>query len=95
MGCKRLPGLYQRNGIWHIDKQIQGQRICESTGTGNLEEAEKYLARRRETIRQASVYGVRPQRSFREAATRYLLDEEAGGELRLVLELARIWDPAW
>ena len=82
MGCKRLPGLYQRNGIWHIDKQIQGQRICESTGTGDLEEAEKYLARRRETIRQASVYGVRPHRSFREAATKYLLDEEAGGELR-------------
>ena len=32
-------------GLWHIDKRICGRRICQSTGTAQLEEAEHYLAR--------------------------------------------------
>lgn len=72
MGQKRTPGLTKRGGVWHIDKQIRGRRICESSGTRLLSEAEAYLARRTEEIRQAEVYGVRPKRSFRQAATKYL-----------------------
>ena len=72
MGRKCTPGLYKRNGVWHIDKQVRGCRLCESTGTRYLKEAEAYLARRIEQIRQASIYGVRQKRTFREAATRYL-----------------------
>jgi integrase len=72
MGRKRSPGLRNRNGIWHIEKQILGRAIHESTGTGDLEAAELILARRIEEVRQAKIYGVRPQRSFREAATRFL-----------------------
>jgi integrase len=72
MGRKKIPGLQKRYGVWRIDKKVFGQRVCESTGTGNLEEAEKYLVRRIEQIREALVYGVRPKRTFREAATRYL-----------------------
>jgi integrase len=74
MGQRKMPGLSKRNGIWHIDKKINGVRIYESTGTGWLEEAEKYLVRRLETMRQASVYGIRPKRIFREAATKFLLE---------------------
>ena len=75
---KKTPGLYQRKagGYWEIDKKICGRRVCESTRTGNLEEAERYLARRSEEIRDAVVYGVRPQRSFEEAATKYLLENQ-------------------
>lgn len=76
MGRKRTPGLYKREGIWHLDKKFNGRRLCESTGTGDLEEAEKYLARRLETLRQAVIYGVRPQRTFREAATKFLLENQ-------------------
>ena len=72
MGRKHPPGLYLRGGTWHIDKRIRGQRLCESTGESYLEEAEQYLARRIEQIRQASIYGVRPRRTFRQAATEYL-----------------------
>jgi len=72
MGRKRTPGLINRGGVWHVDKQIRGRRLCESTGTGDLREAENHLARRIEEIRQATVYGVRPQRTFRQAATKYL-----------------------
>lgn len=72
MGRKRTSGLYKRNGVWHIDKQYRGSRLCESTGESDLGKAEEYLARKLEEVRQAVVYGVRPKRSFREAATKYL-----------------------
>jgi integrase len=72
MGRKRTPGLRERNGIWHIEKQILGQKLCESTGTSNLEAAELILARRIEEIRQAKIFGVRPKRIFRAAATKFL-----------------------
>ena len=76
MGRKRTPGLYKRGDIWHIDKKVFGRRLCESTGTDSLEEAERYVARRLEEIRQTIVYGVRPKRLFREAATKYLLEHQ-------------------
>jgi integrase len=72
MGRKRTPGLYKRGGVWHIDKQVRGIRLCESTGASDLEEAEAFLARRIDEIRQAKVYGIRPRRTFRQAATKYL-----------------------
>ena len=72
MGRKRIPGLRNRGGIWHIEKQILGQKIHESTGTGNINEAELILARRIEELRQAKLFGVRPKRIFREAATKFL-----------------------
>jgi integrase len=53
-----------------------GHRIRESTGTTQLSEVERYLARRTEEIRQASIYGVRPKRTFKEAATKYLLESQ-------------------
>ena len=71
---KHSPGLTLRAGVWHIDKQVRGVRICESTGTGNLREAEEYLAQRvAETI---ALSAKRPaDRTFIEAATRYLNEE--------------------
>lgn len=77
MGRKNSPGLYEREGVWHIDKRIRGYgRLCESTGTGDPEEAERYLRLKLTEVREAVVYGVRPQRLFREAATKYLLENQ-------------------
>ncbi|MEW8466946.1 MAG: tyrosine-type recombinase/integrase [Candidatus Thiodiazotropha sp.] len=76
MGRKRTAGLYERNGVWHIDKQIRGIRICESTGERSLAKAEQYLAKKTEEVRQAVVYGVRPKRAFRRAATKYLNENQ-------------------
>ncbi len=76
MGRKRAAGLYKRSGVWHIDKQYRGRRICESTGESGLAGAEQYLARKLEEVRQAVVYGVRPKRSFRQAATKYLNESQ-------------------
>ncbi|HCU5990586.1 TPA: site-specific integrase [Legionella pneumophila] len=93
MGRKKSPGLFKRGDYWHIDKAVFGCRIRESTGTGNLEEAEKYFAKRLEEIRQASVFGVRPKRTFMEAAIKFLdenqhkrsIDSDAG-RLRVLVQ---------
>ncbi|MEQ1669545.1 MAG: site-specific integrase [Hyphomicrobium sp.] len=76
MGRKQVPGLIMRAGIWHIDKRILGRRICQSTGTDQLEEAERHLARVMEETRQAQVYGVRPARTFEQAAAKFVLENQ-------------------
>jgi integrase len=74
MGNQRTSGLTKRGGIWHIDKQFRGARICESTGTGDIEQAKEYLAKRVIELREIRLYGTRELRSFRAAATKYLLE---------------------
>ena len=76
MGRKRTPGLFKRGVTWHIDKQVFGQRIRESAETASLEEAEKYLANRIENLRQVAMYGARPKRTFREAAAKFLRENQ-------------------
>ena len=76
MGRKRTPGLVRRQGLWHIDKRIGGRRVCQSTGTAKLEEAELFLARQIEESRQAQVYGVRPTRSFELAAVKFVRENQ-------------------
>ncbi len=92
MGRKKIPGLINRQGTWHIDKVVRGRRVCESTGTSDIEEAERYLARRIEQLRQADVYGVRPRRSFKMAATRYLEETQKATLWIDALQL-RLLDP--
>jgi hypothetical protein len=65
-----------RQGLWHIDKRINGRRICQSTGTGELKEAERFLVRCMEEARQARVYGVRPARTFEHAAAKFVLENQ-------------------
>ncbi len=74
MGRKRTTGLRNRGGVWHIEKQVLGQKIHESTGTSSIKEAELVLAHRIEEIRQAKKFGARPARTFREASTKFLED---------------------
>lgn len=76
MGRKVSPGLHKRGGVWHISKRILGHRIRESTGTESLSEAERYLNRRVEEIRDANIYGIRPKRTFRQAATKFLMENQ-------------------
>jgi len=77
MGRKKSPGLKLRGRIWWIDKRVKGYgRVAESCGTTNLAEAEEYLAFRLNEIRNAMVYGIRPTRTFQQAATKFLEDHE-------------------
>lgn len=71
---RRSPGLTKRGKIWWIDKRIKGldRPLRESTGTSDLYEAERFLAQRILDIRNATIYGIRQERSFQEAAVKYL-----------------------
>lgn len=93
MGRKHMPGLQKLGDIWHIDKKVNGSRICESTGTSDLKEAEKYLVRRLETIRQAMIYGVRPKRTFRDAAMKFLLENQHKRSIRSDVGRLKLLDP--
>ncbi len=73
---KKTPGLTKRNDVWHINKVIKGKRLYESTGTSNLEEAERYLAKRINEFRGQLFYGERKTYTFIEAATKYLKEED-------------------
>ncbi|HUN26045.1 MAG TPA: tyrosine-type recombinase/integrase [Steroidobacteraceae bacterium] len=72
MGNQRTSGLTKRGGIWHIDKLFRGTRLCESTGTSDLREAQEILAERMSELLHAQLYGTREARTFRTAATKYL-----------------------
>lgn len=76
MGRKTIPGLKWRGGTWHIDKRICGRRVCRSTGTSDIQEAERFLARLMEQTRQARVYGVRPARTFEQAAAKFVIEHQ-------------------
>lgn len=93
MARKTITGLSQRNGIWHIDKKVNGERIYESTGTGDRAEAERYLIHRLEKLRQEKVYGVRRVRIWREAATRFLLEFKDQPSIHLSAQYLAQLDP--
>jgi hypothetical protein len=75
-----IRGFYRRYATsgdytWHIDKRIKRVgRLCESTGTADRDEAERYLLHRIRELRHIAIYGVRPRRKFHEAAAKYLVD---------------------
>jgi integrase len=72
---RRSTGLLLRKGVWHIDKIVYGKRICESTRTGELIEAEALLAHRSCEARRLHQYG----RTFREAGVKFVAES---GHLR-------------
>jgi len=77
---RAFRGLYKRftasgEYTWYIDKCIKRVgRLCESTGTADRDEAERYLLHRIRELRDIAIYGVRPGRKFHEAAAKYLTD---------------------
>ena len=73
---RRMPGLVFRGGVWHIDKVIYGTRVCESTGTSDLQEAQSLLMRRLQATRATKLFGARQTHTFREAATKYLEENQ-------------------
>ena len=76
MGTQKMSGLTKRGGTWHIDKVFRGTRIRESTGTGEIVKAQELLAKRIDEIRAAQLYGARPDRTFRAAATKFLNENQ-------------------
>ena len=93
MGRKRMLGLFLKNGVWHIDKQVKGiGRIRESTETSPLSEAEVVLTRKLAVLHQQKIYGIQAVRSFRLAATKYL-KESTKKSLRRDADCLKKLDP--
>jgi integrase len=93
MGNQARSGLTNRGGVWHIDKRYRGVRICESTGTSKLAKAEEHLAKRMNDIREAQLHGLRPSRTFRVAATKYLQDNAQKKSIKDDAVQLRMLDP--
>jgi integrase len=93
MAQRKPPGLTLRGGVWHIDKDLYGTRICESTGTSELKEAVTILARRIEEVRASRFFGVRRPRTFREAATRFLEENQHKRSLERDARSLAVMDP--
>jgi integrase len=80
---RRIPGLLLRGAVWHIDKVIYGRRICESTGTRDLTEAQALLAHRVTQARRVHLYGEQ-----REHTT---INRDLAVVIRILNLASRLW----
>ena len=69
-------GIYRdKKGDWWVDKVYFGTRLRQCFGQ-NLEEAQSWLIHQLEHLRQSHLFGARAERTFDEAAAKYLLDHQ-------------------
>ena len=90
---RKTPGLLLRGGTWHIDKVIYGKRICQSTGTKDRIEAEALLARRVTQARHVHLFGEPCEHSFREAAAKFLAENQHKRSLKRDQRALAVLDP--
>lgn len=74
--AKPTPGLKKRGNIWHIEKTICGSKVCRSTQSSDLSEAERYLEEVTKQIREKVIFGQKPVHNLDEAAAKYLLENK-------------------
>ena len=74
--AKKSSGLYKRGSFYHIDKVVCGKRICMSTQEKTLKKAEERLALIIKQKKDAIIYGIRPDRTFKDATERYLNEKD-------------------
>ena len=73
MARTRTAGIQtEADGCKVVDKRVFGVRIKRRLGKIDQDQAEAWLAQQIDKQRQAKLFGQRPQRTFREAAIRYL-----------------------
>lgn len=71
----RQSGIYQDDSkSWCVDKVYKGTRLRERFE--KLEEAENWLIRQLEILRQVNLFGARRERTFNQAAAKYLVDHK-------------------
>jgi hypothetical protein len=87
------PGLLKRKGIWHIDKVLFGKRICESTHTSDLSEAQTLLAERVSQARKVHLYGEPREYTFRQAGVKFLAENQHKRSLERDRRALKALDP--
>lgn len=93
---QKQSGLVKRGSVWHIDKRYKhapGGRIRESTGESDFNKAQDVLIFKLEECRKASLFGVRRDYTFREAATKYLLKNQDKSRIKDSAYHLKLLDP--
>jgi integrase len=90
---RRIHGLLLRKGIWHIDKVLFGRRLCDSTHTSDLKEAEMLLAHRVSQARKVHLYGEPAEHTFREAGLKFLAENQHKKTIERDVRTLKILDP--
>jgi len=94
MGRTKTAGIQTgANGCKVVDKRAFGVRIKRRLGKIDQAQAEAWLAKEVEKLRQAKLFGQRPARTFREAAVRYLRDHPEQACLDEVAWHLKLLDP--
>jgi hypothetical protein len=91
--ASKTAGLLLRKGVWHIDKILFGKRLCESTRTSDLAEAEALLAHRTAEARRAHLYGEPREYMFREAAVKFLAENQHKKSIERDVRALKALDP--
>lgn len=73
----RARGLVRRGDIWHIDKRYRGISIRKSTHQTDRAAAERVLIQHLAAIDQGKDFGLRPKHLWKEAAAKYLAENQA------------------
>ena len=92
----RPEGLYRRpdSGYWWINATLpNGQRIRQSAGTENREDAEALLAKLKLDAYRGHHFGIKPQRSWQEAVIRFLELKKSLRSFSDVQRICRLLDP--
>jgi integrase len=79
--------------VWHIDKVLFGKRICESTHTSDLKEAEMLLAQRVSQARKVHLYGEPAEHTFREAGVKFLKANQHKKTIERDVRTLKVLDP--
>src|ERR1700679_3460722 len=80
-------------GVWPIKKVLFGRRLCESTRSSNLAEAEALLAHRVGEARRAHLYGEPPEHMFREAGVKFLAENQHKRSIERDVRALKALDP--
>src|SRR6267378_3206647 len=92
----RETGIHRRKDsrFWWIDCVLpNGRRIRQSTGTGNRQEAEAFLAKLKHDAHRESFLGIKPKRSWQDAVVRYLVVKSNLRSIEDVKRICRKLDP--
>jgi integrase len=73
---RNARGVYpDKEGSWQVDKVWRGTRLRQR-GFGSAGEAQAWLIKELEALRNVAIHGARPKRTFEQAATHYLLTHQ-------------------
>jgi integrase len=92
----RTEGIYRRkdSSFWWINATLpNGQRIRQSAGTENREDAEALLAKLKLDAYRGHHFGIKPQRSWQEAVIRYVEIKQGLRSASDVRRVLRYLDP--